>query len=616
MLEKIRGAVGGIIVKTIIGLIIVSFALFGLSDIFRSKLQSHIAKVGSYKITKQYLDYRVSNLKQRYTAYKDVDNKLLSRMVLSKVIKEKLIILEAKDLGYELDNEAIFEEITKSKNFNDKNNQFSKKIFKNFLLANNISEHEYFDYLRTNLLTKILNSSFAPDYIKISNLVNLTINHQNMIKDVYQIKIKIPKSTIYSSSPSESQLLDFYEKNNFRYKAPEIRDISYLEFSCSRFRAQVKITDQKIKEFHNKNKSKYQKLEQREILQISAKDQKEIKNIHKKLKQGQNFIKLAKELNISDKEMRLGYLTKKNLYKDFVKPVFKLKVNDISDPVKGPFGYYIFKVTKIKPALKVKYAQIKNKLRNDMVKKESCDLAVKNFNLAEEQIFQQKSLSEIAKNFSLNLKNIRVSKDNIEKRLKVKREFKVEIINNIFANNQKNKPQARSFTDNNGIIFVNNKITKSRQYALDEVRGKVIAKWQAEERKKRYKKKAENILKKIKLSSNKNLEINHLAQNKKFIMTRKFISSDSKNISFDSFNQIDNLKIGEVSEITFDEEKNSFYIYYLNNKKLRKISKIKKDLLEEQISSYYKSDLKSIFENSYIRFLYKKYKVEISQGEV
>ena len=58
MLQKLRNLTNTIFVKLIICLLVLSFALWGIGDIFRSKLTEHIAKVGGFSVSKEYLDYR------------------------------------------------------------------------------------------------------------------------------------------------------------------------------------------------------------------------------------------------------------------------------------------------------------------------------------------------------------------------------------------------------------------------------------------------------------------------------------------------------------------------------------------------------------------------------
>ncbi len=69
--------------------------------------------------------------------------------------------------------------------------------------------------------------------------------------------------------------------------------------------------------------------------------------IVERLKNGEKFGKLAKELSIDSgsgkKDGNLGYFTKGVMVKPFEEVAFKLQIGEISDPIKTEFGYHIIK---------------------------------------------------------------------------------------------------------------------------------------------------------------------------------------------------------------------------------------------------------------------------------
>ena len=66
-----------------------------------------------------------------------------------------------------------------------------------------------------------------------------------------------------------------------------------------------------------------------------------------RLKKGEKFGKLAKELSIDSasakKDGNLGYFTKGMMVKPFEESAFKLQVGEVSEPVKTEFGYHVIK---------------------------------------------------------------------------------------------------------------------------------------------------------------------------------------------------------------------------------------------------------------------------------
>jgi len=80
---------------------------------------------------------------------------------------------------------------------------------------------------------------------------------------------------------------------------------------------------------------------------ILVEKQSESLSISERLKKGEKFGKLAKELSIDSgsakKDGNLGYFTKGMMVKPFEEVAFKLQIGEISEPVKTQFGYHIIK---------------------------------------------------------------------------------------------------------------------------------------------------------------------------------------------------------------------------------------------------------------------------------
>lgn len=75
--------------------------------------------------------------------------------------------------------------------------------------------------------------------------------------------------------------------------------------------------------------------------------QSEALAILERIKKGEKFGKLAKDLSIDSgsakKDGNLGYFTKGMMVRSFEEAAFKLEINEVSEPVKSEFGYHLIK---------------------------------------------------------------------------------------------------------------------------------------------------------------------------------------------------------------------------------------------------------------------------------
>ena len=80
---------------------------------------------------------------------------------------------------------------------------------------------------------------------------------------------------------------------------------------------------------------------------ILVKKQSEALAIQERLKQGEKFGKLAKDLSIdpgsAKRDGSLGYFGRGAMVKPFEEVAFKLQIGEVSDLVKSEFGYHIIK---------------------------------------------------------------------------------------------------------------------------------------------------------------------------------------------------------------------------------------------------------------------------------
>lgn len=80
---------------------------------------------------------------------------------------------------------------------------------------------------------------------------------------------------------------------------------------------------------------------------ILVQKQSEAIAIYERIKNGEKFGKLARELSIdtgsAKKDGSLGYFIKGMMVKPFEEAAFKLQIGEISEPIKSEFGYHIIK---------------------------------------------------------------------------------------------------------------------------------------------------------------------------------------------------------------------------------------------------------------------------------
>ena len=165
------------------------------------------------------------------------------------------------------------------------------------------------------------------------------------------------------------------------------RGMAIQELLDKEVTGKIKVSDEETKAFYDKNPQLFQQPEQIKASHILIKVQadapadqkaearKKIEDVQQKVKKGEDFATLAKTYSegpSGPKGGDLGYFRRGQMVKPFEEAAFSLKPDETSEIVETQFGYHLIKVNDKKPAKKMTYAEVKDRL-NEHLKKQKTD---------------------------------------------------------------------------------------------------------------------------------------------------------------------------------------------------------------------------------------------------
>lgn len=149
------------------------------------------------------------------------------------------------------------------------------------------------------------------------------------------------------------------------------------------------LDDSKIKAYFEQNKPVYDDTEVKAshilVDTRTMKTEAELTQAMEKIKKakaevdaGKDFAEVAAQYSDCPSKSKggdLGFFKRKGqMVEPFAAAAFALKTGQVSDPVKTPFGYHIIKVTEIKKGTDVKFDDIKQNVKQDMLSEKAQDL--------------------------------------------------------------------------------------------------------------------------------------------------------------------------------------------------------------------------------------------------
>lgn len=417
MLDTLRRAASGNIAKLLLGLLIISFGMWGITDVFRGYGAGDVASVGGEKITIEGFDrmYRaeinsLSIENERRISQEEARKEGIDRLVLSKMITQSALEQQSKDLGLALTMDRVANELKSDPTFFGPDGKFSRLSFDDLLSRLGISENFFLslrrsDELRQQITTALVSSIYVPKPI-----IDITNSFKNETRTIEFFNIDLTKN-IKVSDPDEMKLKSYYDENKSQFMTPEFRKYSVLVASIDDLKNEASISEDEIKSNYEENKNSYDVPEKRRIQQLSFKEKNKALEAKNALTSGtKNFNEIAKELGAKESDINLGLLSKQELIdKKIAETIFKLDRDAISDAIEGQFSTVLVRVIEIEPGHLSTYEEVKDKVRDKLVTKQATNLLQERIDLVEEGRNAGKTMKEISQDLKLKLIEVPLS---------------------------------------------------------------------------------------------------------------------------------------------------------------------------------------------------------------
>ncbi|MBZ9810673.1 SurA N-terminal domain-containing protein [Mesorhizobium sp. BR1-1-9] len=510
MLGILRSAAGTWVAKLLLSLLVVSFAVWGVSGRLMGGLAGHdsVITAGGTKVSIN--EYRLAydrqlavmsqQFGQRLTHEQakalGVDNQVLAQLVSGAVLDE-----QARKLGLGLSKDRLAELTREDPAFKGPGGQFDRRAFEYRLREVGMRPEDYLKNraqvaVRQQIVEAVSDGLKAPDtFFKAVALYrgeDRTVDY-----------LTLPKALVEPiEAPSDSALQAYFEANKKTYAAPEYRKFSYVRLEPQDIMDTSSVTDAQVSDDYNKNKARYTTPEMRTIEQLVFKTPDEAKAALDSLKSGATFDKLVTAEGKTPADTLLGTLAKDKIAdKAVADAAFALNVNEVSPVVQGAFGPVLLRVTEIKPEVVKPLAEVSDQIRKDLALGEASRILLDVHDNYEDSRAAGSSLADAAAKLKLKVVTIdaidrsglrpdgSIVKDLPESPALIKAAFEAE---------PNTENEALTTADNGFIFYEVASITPARDRTLDEVRQKVVADWTAAETAKRLTAKAQELEKRLK----------------------------------------------------------------------------------------------------------------------
>lgn len=302
----------------------------------------------------------------------------LKKQALDALIQKNLLLLEAEKQNIGVSDEELRKHIQRIPGF-QKDGAFNEEFYNRYLRNQRLVPLEFEESQREQLiLTKI------EDIIKSNTKVSESEVLQAFKADEEKVKLDyviVPRNHFVlpeDEKISDAELQGFFEKDKQRFEIPEQFKVQYIKVEPKALAEGIMPDDEDIKDYYDTRISDFKIKKMFEASHIlikpdtskvelgdSASEEDKLKaaeeeaktiidDLLKQIHSGSDFAELAKEHSEDPgsgaKGGSLGEFTKGTMVKEFGEALAKLKVGEISEPVKTIFGYHIIRLDGVKEA--------------------------------------------------------------------------------------------------------------------------------------------------------------------------------------------------------------------------------------------------------------------------
>ena len=510
MLRGIRQASSGWVGKSIMGavvtVLVVSFAIWGIGDIFRGFGRSSLAKIGKTEVTIEqfralYTD-RLQNFGRqigRPITLEQARALGIDRQITRQIIDEMLLDERVRTLRLGISDAEIARRIMQDPSFLAPNGQFDRPRFIELLRNAGFTEQRFVAEQRRTMLRQQLIGTITGAPMAPTAMVEATDRFQNEQRTIEYVLFDRAQAGDVAA-PAPDVLSQYFEPRKAQFRAPEYRKVVVVAVIPAERARWIEISDEDLKRAYEERKVRLTTPERRQIQQMVFPKADDARAASERIAKGETFEAIAKERGLAEKDIDLGTVTRAAMLDRVVADAaFALKEGEVSAPVQGRFGTVLLRVIKIEPEKVPTYEQAAEQLRTDLANEKSKSEVTAIYDKVEDERSLGKPLAETAEKLKLEVRTVEIDRFG--------RDPQNQPVTNL---PQQQRLVSGAFTadigtdndplqvDGGYVWYEVSGITPERDRTLDEVKDQVEARWREDEIANRLRTKAAVFLDKVK----------------------------------------------------------------------------------------------------------------------
>ncbi|MEO1016716.1 MAG: SurA N-terminal domain-containing protein [Pseudomonadota bacterium] len=490
MLQAIRSKVSTWVVRLFLLLLVLSFAVWGIGDMFLGTPGGNVAaEVGGQPVTLSEVSREYTNnlrdLQQRYGAAIDREGPLGAQILndsLARRVGRKLIEVHASDLDIDTDDETVADAIREIPAFQVAG-QFSRANFEFALQNLGLTEPSFVEEFRSDLTRERILEAFDTTLLVPDDLGIALEKHRE--EERVATILELPYASVEIAEPESGVLESFLETNADSYFAPEYRTGAILVLSPEIIAADLDVAEEEVVALYEERRDQLGIPARRNVQQIVTSTQEAIELAKQEAVDGVSFSQLPNELSEHDLNFTtFDDLAPGDLPATLDSAIWETPVGEVSQPVESDFGWHIFSIESETPATETPLEDVRSELTNEIGLEKAIDLLPDLAAALDDEIAAGQTLEEAAQNLDLQHLELgpldSTGQDESGERT-ILPTIRPEMLQAFFAAPIEEISLLEETADGAYYVYRVDQSEPERPYRLDEIRERVQSDWRNEQ---------------------------------------------------------------------------------------------------------------------------------------
>ena len=275
----------------------------------------------------------------------------VAAQTLDGLVTQAALVSQVRRLGVAVPDEALKAAVFAMPVFRGQGGSFDRRQFDSVLQKNNLSEGRFLELMRTGLAQRQILDAVGAGTVAPGVLVGQVFAFQHESRTLEMVELPL-SAAVEPPAPSDDEVRRFYEDDPGRYSAPAYRHVKMVVLTPDTVAKTITVPDADVEAYHAAHLAELDHPETRSVEVVVAPDEALAQRLAAQWSGGADWgVMQAAAAGAGASAVALDDVGRDALPgAELADAAFAAAPDVVTGPVKGAFGFQVFKVVRVTAA--------------------------------------------------------------------------------------------------------------------------------------------------------------------------------------------------------------------------------------------------------------------------